>query len=91
MIGAGTLICGVNHGMTNREVPMRHQKAVVEKIVIEDDVSIGMGVIILPGVRIGKGAIIGAGSVVTKDVSPLTVGYGVPFRSRRQRHGGEEG
>jgi len=89
MIAAGTLICGVNHGMTELGIPMRHQKAVVEKIIIEDDVSIGMGVIILPGVRIGKGAVIGAGSVVTSDVPPYSIGFGVPFRPRRQRLGDE--
>lgn len=85
MIGAGTMICGVSHGMTERGIPMRHQKPVIEKIIIEDDVWIGMGVIILPGVRIGKGAVIGAGSVVTKDVPPFAVGSGVPYRPSRQR------
>lgn len=87
MIGAGTLICGVSHGMAERGIPMRHQKQVIEKVVLEDDVWIGMGVIILPGVRIGKGAVIGAGSVVTKDVPPFSVGSGVPFRPTRERHG----
>ena len=47
---------------------------------------IGMGVIILPEIRIGRGAVIGAGSVVTKDVPPFTVGSGVPFRPSRKRH-----
>lgn len=53
-------------------------------IVIEDDVWIGMNVIILKGVKIGKGAIIGAGSVVTKDVPAWTVVAGNPAVVVRQ-------
>lgn len=44
--------------------------------MIEDDASIGAGCVILPGVRIGKNAVIGAGSVVAKDVPAGTVVYG---------------
>lgn len=50
------------------------------RIVVEDDVWIGAHVTILPGVRIGRGAIIGAGSVVRSDVSPLTIVAGAPAR-----------
>jgi acetyltransferase-like isoleucine patch superfamily enzyme len=49
-------------------------------ISIEDDVWIGFNTIILKGVRIGRGAIIGAGSVVTKDVDPWTINVGNPLR-----------
>ena len=51
-----------------------------QDIVIEDDVWIGFNSIILKGVRIGRGAIIGAGSVVTKDVEPWTINVGNPLR-----------
>jgi acetyltransferase-like isoleucine patch superfamily enzyme len=51
-----------------------------KKILIEDDVWIGFNSIILKGVKIGRGAIIGAGSVVTKDVEPWTVNVGNPLR-----------
>lgn len=47
-------------------------------IVIEDDVWVGGGSIILPGVTIGQGSIIGAGSVVTKDVPSYTIVAGNP-------------
>jgi acetyltransferase-like isoleucine patch superfamily enzyme len=47
---------------------------------IEDDVVIGVGASLLPGVRIGTGAIVAAGSVVTKNVTPKTVVAGVPAR-----------
>ena len=51
-----------------------------EPIVIEDRVWIGSNVVVLPGVRIGYGAVIGAGSVVTHDVPPLSVAVGSPCR-----------
>ena len=47
-------------------------------IIIEDDVWIGFGATILKGVKIGKGAIVGAQSVVVKDVEPFTVVMGNP-------------
>lgn len=49
-------------------------------VIIEDDVWIGFNSIILKGVRIGRGAIIGAGSLVTKDIEPWTVNVGNPLR-----------
>jgi acetyltransferase-like isoleucine patch superfamily enzyme len=50
-------------------------------IVIEDDVWIGFGVIVLDGVKIGKGAVLGAGSVVTRDIPDNTVAVGVPAKT----------
>ena len=49
-------------------------------IVIEDKAWIGINSTILPGVRIGYGAIVGAGSVVTKDVPPMTIVAGNPAK-----------
>jgi acetyltransferase-like isoleucine patch superfamily enzyme len=49
------------------------------QIIIEDDVWIGFNCIVLKGVTIGRGAIIGAGSVVTKDVAPWTINVGNPL------------
>jgi galactoside O-acetyltransferase len=54
-----------------------------EPIAIEDKVWIGSNVVVLPGVRIGHGSVIGAGSVVSKDVPPMTVALGVPARPVR--------
>ena len=53
------------------------------EIRIEENASIGMRSIILPGVTIGKGAVVGAGSVVTKDVPPYTVVVGNPAKAIR--------
>ena len=49
-------------------------------IIIEDDVWIGFNSIILKGVTIGKGAIIAAGSVVTKDIPPFSMVAGNPAK-----------
>ncbi len=56
----------------------------VNEIIIEDDVWIGFNSIILKGVHIGRGAIIGAGSVVTNDIEPWTVNVGNPLRVVRK-------
>lgn len=53
-------------------------------VVIEDGVWIGANATVLPGVRIGKGSVIGAGSVVTKDIPPSVVAVGVPCEVMRE-------
>jgi acetyltransferase-like isoleucine patch superfamily enzyme len=60
------------------------------KVVIKRGAYVGVNAIVLPGVTIGEGAIIGAGSVVTKDVPPLSVAVGNPARVIRTV-GGREG
>jgi virginiamycin A acetyltransferase len=59
-------------------------------ISIEEDCWIGYGAIILSGVRIGRGAIIGAGSVVTKDVRPYVIAAGNPAKPVAARFAAEE-
>ena len=54
-------------------------------IIIEDDVWLGYGVIVLDGVRIGRGAVIGAGSVVTQNIPADAVAVGVPARVVKMR------
>ena len=62
-----------------------HARVTVQKpIVVGDHVWIGMNAIILPGVTIGRGAVIAAGAVVSKDVPPMTVVGGVPAKPLRQ-------
>jgi galactoside O-acetyltransferase len=51
-----------------------------EPIVIEDKVWIGSNAVVLPGVRIGYGSVIGAGSVVSRSIPPMTVAVGTPCR-----------
>lgn len=60
-------------------------RAIEEKVIIEDYVFIGPRSIILPGVKIGKGAIVAAGSIVTKDVSTMSIVAGAPAKQIGQR------
>lgn len=85
MIAGGTAICGVQHGMDSLDIPMRHQAPRVGKIVIEDDVWIGMRVVIMPGVTIGRQSVIGAGSLVTRDIPPRSIAWGAPCEVRETR------
>lgn len=75
-IGPKVNLITINHD-TN---PHNRSATYGKPIVIEDKVWIGINATILPGVKIGYGAIIGAGSVVTKDVPSLTIVAGNPAR-----------
>ncbi len=85
LIAAGARLISRNHAFENMDAPISSQGYVNEPIVIEDDVWIGFNVIVLAGIRIGKGSIIGANSVVTKDVEPYSIMGGTPARLIRQR------
>ena len=50
--------------------------------IVEDEAMIGAGVILLPGTRVGRGAVVGAGAVVTRDVPAGSVVMGIPARAR---------
>ncbi len=74
------------HKYDRTDIPMFEQKGYkTGKIVIEDDVWIGYRVIILPGVTVHKGAVVGAGAVLTKDVEAYTVVGGVPAKLIKYR------
>jgi len=81
--------CGIyanNHIFADTEVPMKHQGRSYKGITIEDDCWLGTGVKILDGVTVGKGSVIGAGSVILKDIPEYSVVVGVPgkiIKSRR--------
>lgn len=85
LIAAGVAICGVEHGHADPEIPMRHQPAQAAKIVIEDNVWLGMRVVVTPGVTIGRGSVIGAGSVVTHDIPAGSVAWGTPCKVQKAR------
>ena len=72
---------GIEGGKLISEQPLTTQGA----IIIEDDALLGYGVIVLSGVRIGRGAVIGAGSVVTNDIPDGAVAVGIPARVIRMR------
>ncbi len=86
MMGPDVCIYAINHEIHRVDVPMNHQGFAPEKpVAIGDDVWIGARAIILPGVRIGTGAVIGAGAVVTKDVPDYAVVGGNPARILKMR------
>jgi galactoside O-acetyltransferase len=85
LIGPNVVINTGNHTFTDPNIPIVQQGHTSERIVIEDDVWIASNVIILKGVRIGKGSVLAAGCVVTKDVEPYTVVAGVPAKKIKDR------
>ena len=88
MMGPEVIFITTTHDHSRIDVPMIEQGFGEEKpIVINDDVWIGTRCTILPGVTVGKGAIIGACSVVTKDVPDYVVVAGNPARVIKHRLG----
>jgi maltose O-acetyltransferase len=74
-ISEQSLILSLQHDPQSRDFSSQGKST-----YIEDYVWLGMRAIIMPGVKIGKGAIIAAGSVVTKDVDPFSIVGGIPAR-----------
>lgn len=60
------------------------------KVIIEDDVWLGTGAIILKGVTIGRGSVIAAGALVTKDVPPYSIVGGLPAKVIKMRFSEQE-
>lgn len=75
-----------NHGLAPGQTVDSQPLRTRGPIVIEDHAWLGVGVIVLDGVRIGAGAVIGAGSVVTRDVPPDAIAAGAPARVIGTRH-----
>lgn len=73
-------ILPINHNYNDSTMPIREQGITAKGILIEEDVWVGSGATILDGVRIGKGSVIGSGSVVTKDVPSYSMVLGVPAK-----------
>jgi acetyltransferase-like isoleucine patch superfamily enzyme len=88
LIAAQVGIFANNHVFTATDRPIMVQGTTQKGIVIEDDCWLGTGVKVLDGVHIGRGSIIGAGAVVTKDVPPYSIAVGVPAKVIGQRQAG---
>ena len=95
---AGGLVIGKNVGMGPAvkiitsvheggplSTPILHTPLRFKGVTIEDHSDIGVGTIILPGVTIGKGALVGAGSVVTTSIPPYAIAVGNPARIVKMR------
>ncbi len=91
-IAINVIIGGDEHSITtlsqygfkniNNKITAKHHEL---KTIIESDVWIGAGAIIKRGIKIGTGAVVGAGSIVTKDVPPFAVVVGVPAKVIKYR------
>ena len=85
--GPGAKVLGSNHSGLPVDVPIMQTDLEVKRVKIGAWADIGTNAVILPGVTIGKGSIVGAGSVVTKDVAPFSVVAGVPAHFMKWRQG----
>jgi acetyltransferase-like isoleucine patch superfamily enzyme len=90
-IAAGCILSDVHHPYEDTSVPMNTIETEFQSIVLEQDVWLGSSVVVLKGVRIGQGAIVGAGAVVTKSIPPYEIWAGVPAKKigERPRTGSE--
>jgi len=84
--GANVVIITQNHNYDVAEAIPYDKKRIKKPVIIGDFVWIGHGVTIIPGVKIGEGAIIAAGSTVTKDVPDLSIVGGNPARIIKYRN-----
>ena len=87
MVAHGSQLVSAGHTIPDldSEETMRHADILSAPIVLEDDVWIGAGAIVLPGVTVGEGAIVAAGAVVTRNVPPRTIVAGIPASVVRER------
>ena len=85
LIGEFVSIRDANHGIKKGQ-NVRDQNHESQPISIGEDVWIGRGSVILPGVNIGKGCIIGANSVVTKSIPNFQIAVGSPAKILRERN-----
>ena len=84
-VGANTTIVDTDfHPLNAQERQVSPSQAFTAPVVIQDDVFIGMNCLILKGVTIGCGSVVGAGSVVTKDVPSCVIVAGNPARVIRE-------
>jgi acetyltransferase-like isoleucine patch superfamily enzyme len=86
LFGARCYIGGAQHSFDRTDIPITRQPINSKGGVrIEDDVWLGVHVVVNDGIRIGKGAVVGAGSVVTRDLPPYAIAAGVPAKVIRKR------
>ena len=79
-LAQGITVTALNHNFTDPHLRIDEQGISTKPVVIADDVWIGANAVILPGVTIGRHAVVAAGAVVTKDVPDYCIVTGVPAR-----------
>ena len=85
LVGPGVKMFCSNHGTKLGDIPMVYQQRSEKNITIGDDVWIGANSVLVSGVKIGNGAIVAAGSVVTKDIPCNAIVGGVPAKIIKYR------
>lgn len=81
IMGPEVVVFTSNHITDRTDIAIKYQGSTsIDPVVIGDDCWIGSRAIILPGVKIGKGAVVGAGAVVTKDIPDFAIVGGNPAR-----------
>lgn len=85
LIGPLTTIHTANHAFDDPDAPLLEQGSIKQPVAIGKDCWVAMSVCVLPGVTIGDRCVIGAGSVVTKDIPDDSVAVGNPCRVIRDR------
>jgi len=88
--GPGARVLGSQHTGVSGDVPVIQTDLRIEPVRVEAWADVGVNAVLLPGVTVGRGAIVGAGAVVTQDVAPFSIVVGVPARFARWRDGHEE-
>jgi maltose O-acetyltransferase len=87
LIGPNVSIMSSEHQIKQIDIPIIDLNHLMYKVKIHDDVWIGANAVITSGVEIGKGAVVGAGAVVTKDISDYAIVGGVPAKVISTRKG----
>lgn len=83
--GPGAKVLGSSHTGIPVDCPIIETELEIRPVHVQAWADIGTGAVLLPGVTVGKGSIVGAGAVVTRDVAPFAIVAGVPARFIRWR------
>lgn len=86
-VGPGVRVLGSRHTGLPADVPIVQTDLHIRPVRIGAWTDIGVNAVILPGMTIGRGAVVGAGAVVTRPVPPFSIVVGVPARVLRYREG----
>lgn len=88
LTGSRIFITDHNHDFADLELPVMYQPLAVASVAVEDCAWLGENVVILKGVTVGHHAVIGANSVVTRDIPPFAIAAGAPAKIIRFRNAG---
>ena len=78
-------ILSSNHGFVRNDIPIKYQEMTLAKTIINDNVWIGCGCVVLAGVEIGSGSVVGANSTVNRSIPDNSVAVGSPARRIKSR------